>query len=241
MLRLYSDLATWWPLFSPPSEYVGEAADLLPALLAAPDAPPATMLELGSGGGSLAFQLKAHLQLTLSDISPQMLAVSRAVNPECEHVQGDMRDLRLGRAFDLVLVHDAITYAADEASARATIETAARHCRPGGAVMIVPDCVRETFEPQTSTGGEDQADGRGLRYLTWTWDPDPGDDTYEEAFALMLRQADGGTSVDHDRHRLGLFPRAAWLAWMRAAGLVATSRIDPWGRDVFLGTMRERG
>jgi SAM-dependent methyltransferase len=241
MLRLYSDLATWWPLFSPPSVYVDEAADLLPVLLAAPDAPPVTLLELGSGGGSLAFHLKEHLQLTLSDISPEMLAVSRAVNPECEHVQGDMRDLRLDRAFDLVLVHDAITYAADETSARATIETAARHCRPGGAVMIVPDCVRETFEPQTSTGGQDQAGGRGLRYLTWTWDPDPGDDTYEEAFALLLRQPDGGTSVDHDRHRLGLFPRNAWFAWMRAAGLVTTSRIDPWGRDVFLGTMRERG
>lgn len=25
--RLYMELATWWPLFSPPSEYVEEAAD----------------------------------------------------------------------------------------------------------------------------------------------------------------------------------------------------------------------
>jgi hypothetical protein len=32
-LRLYSDLARWWPLMSPPAEYVEEAADLLPLLL----------------------------------------------------------------------------------------------------------------------------------------------------------------------------------------------------------------
>src|SRR4030095_14043625 len=71
-MRLYSDLAHWWPVFSPPIHYVEEAADLLPTLLAAPDAPPETMLELGSGGGSLAFHFKHRLRLTLSDRSPEM-------------------------------------------------------------------------------------------------------------------------------------------------------------------------
>ena len=37
-----------------------------------------------------------------------MLAVSQTVNPECEHVLGDMRSLRLGRESDLVLIHEAI-------------------------------------------------------------------------------------------------------------------------------------
>src|SRR5687767_11431233 len=113
--RLYSDLARWWPLFSPPSHYVEEAADLLPELLAAADSPPRTLLELGSGAGSLASHFKTHLQLTLTDRSPEMLAVSRAVNPECEHVLGDMRSIDLRREFDLVFVHDAIMYAVDEA------------------------------------------------------------------------------------------------------------------------------
>jgi ubiquinone/menaquinone biosynthesis C-methylase UbiE len=34
------------------------------------------LLELGSGGGSLAYHLKPHFQLTLTDISPAMLAVN---------------------------------------------------------------------------------------------------------------------------------------------------------------------
>ena len=71
-----------------------------------------------------------------------MLAVSRKLNPECEHVLGDMRSLDLGREFDLVLIHDAIMYATDSASVRASLTTAHRHCRPGGATLIVPDCVR---------------------------------------------------------------------------------------------------
>ena len=146
-----------------------------------------------------------------------------------------MRGLDLGRQFDLVLVHDAIMYADDAQSARETIRTAHRHCRPGGGVLIVPDCVRETFQPKTSTGGEDGPEGRALRYLEWTWDPDPAASTFETAFAFLLREPDGTLRTESDQHRLGLFPRATWLDWMKQAGLSATSRNDRWGRDVFSG------
>jgi hypothetical protein len=49
---MYADLAEWWPLLSPAAECEEEAADLLPDLLAAPDAPPKTLLELGAGGAA---------------------------------------------------------------------------------------------------------------------------------------------------------------------------------------------
>ena len=232
--RLYTDLVNWWPLFSPPSHYVEEAADLLPDLLNAPDAPPAAMLELGSGAGSLAFHFKTRMRLTLTDLSSEMLAMSRTVNPECEHLQGDMRTINLGRQFDLVFIHDAILYLTDTASVRAAIANAGRHCRPGGGVVIVPDCVRETFAPETTTGGDDHPDGRGLRYLQWTWDQNPHDTTTETQYAFLLRAADGSVTVDHDRHTCGLFARAEWLAWMEEAGLRAQSRMDRWERDVFV-------
>jgi SAM-dependent methyltransferase len=232
--RLYSDLAAWWPLLSPPSHYLEEAADLLPTLVAATDS-PRTLLELGSGGGSLAYHFKGQFQLTLSDRSPDMLAISRGVNPECEHVAGDMRTLELGRQFDLVFIHDAIMYLTDAASVRAALATASRHCRPGGGLVVVPDCVRETFDPGTETGGEDGPDGRGLRYLEWDWDPDPSDDTFETTYAFLLREPKGEMRVEMDQHHLGLFARGAWLAWLQEAGFAATSRLDEWKRDVFVG------
>jgi SAM-dependent methyltransferase len=239
-LRLYSDLAHWWPLFSPPSHYVEEAADLIPVLLGATDTPPQTMLELGAGGGSLANHLKHHLTLTLTDRSAEMLAVSQAVNPECEHLLGDMTSVELGRQFDLVLIHDAIMYATDRDAARATIRTAYKHCRRGGAVILVPDHVRETFSPGTHTGGEDAPDGRGLRYIEWIWDPDFSDDTYEVTFAFLLREADGHVIVEAERHRVGCFARADWLKWMNEAGFTPRFRIDPWGREMFVGTTHDR-
>jgi SAM-dependent methyltransferase len=231
--RMYDDLAGWWPLLSPPGEYIEEADDLLPRLTGIPRS-GATMLELGSGGGSLAWHLKRHFSLTLTDLSPGMLAVSRQINPECEHLLGDMRTLRLGRQFDVVLVHDAIMYATEPAEVLATLRTAEIHCREGGIVAVLPDHVRESFAPETDHGGHDAPDGRGLRYLEWSWDPDPGDNSYTVEYAFLLRESDGSVTVVHDRHVEGLFSRDQWHGWFREVGMSAQSSPDPFGREIFI-------
>jgi SAM-dependent methyltransferase len=234
LLRMYDDLARWWPLLSPPDEYEAEAADLLDRLPRPSGAKQATLLELGSGGGSLAFHLKRHFRMTLTDISGAMLDVSRAINGDCEHLQGDMRSLRLGRQFDVVLIHDAIMYARSPADVRGTLHTAELHCSARGTVVVLPDYLRETFEPGVDCGGHDAPDGRGLRYLEWRWDPDPVDDTYLVHYAFLLREVDGTVRVEHDRHEEGLFARADWLTWFREAGFEAHVSLDSSGREILL-------
>ncbi|MBM4187099.1 MAG: class I SAM-dependent methyltransferase [Gemmatimonadetes bacterium] len=234
-MRLYSEFAQWWPLLSPPSHYPEEAAHLL-SLLPPPDGSRPTLLELGSGGGSLAHHLRSRYRLTLTDLSPEMSAVSRAVNPEVEHLAGDMRTLRLDRQFDVVLIHDAIGYMLDRGALDAAIGNAARHCRPGGTVVVLPDETKETFEPGTESGGEDVEDGRGLRYLEWCWDPDPSDTEYRVAYALVYREADGTVRHGFDLQRHGLFSKAEWDATFAANALAVRSVIDPWDRMVFVGT-----
>ena len=119
-------------------------------------------MELGCGGGNTASYFKPDLELTLTDISPQMLDVSQKLNPEAEHVLGDMRTLRLGRVFDVVYIHDAIVYMTTEDDLRQAITTAAVHCRPGGLLTIFPDCVRENFVEGTDidTGWARRANAR---------------------------------------------------------------------------------
>ena len=216
-MKLYGELADWWTLLSPPEEYEEEATFYGRELIGACDRPPKTMLELGSGGGNNASFLKAQFAMTLVEPSLGMLANSRALNPECEHVQGDMRTVRLSRQFDAVFVHDAVMYMTTPDDLKAAIETAFVHCRPGGAALFAPDYVRETFEPSTEHGGSD-GDGRALRYLEWCWDPDPSDTTYTVDYSYLLRERDGSVRAVHDRHIEGLFPREYWLETMRDAG-----------------------
>lgn len=230
--KMYTELAPWWPLLSAPADYAEEANFFKKQLLEACAVPPRTLLELGSGGGNNASHLKAHFALTLVDRSPAMLAVSRALNPECAHLQGDMRTLRLDERFDIVFIHDAVMYLTTPAALRAAIETATYHCKAGGVVLFAPDCVRETYTPYTQHGGHDGA-GRSLRYLEWTHPPVA--DTYAVDFAYALREGDGPVRVLHERHTFGLFSRAVWLKLLQQAGFEAKRVRDPDGRDVFVG------
>ena len=233
-MKLYDELADWWPLFSAPEDYAEEAAYFARVLSEVCNPPPRTVLELGSGGGNNAHYLKSKFEMTLVDLSPQMLEVSRALNPECEHRGGDMRTVNLGRTFDAVFVHDAIAYMTTVEDLQAAIRTVYRHCRAGGVALLVPDCVRESFIADTTHGGHDGNDGRSLRYLMWTVDPDPTDTTYRTDFAILLRDARGDTRVVRDSHVEGIFPRAEWMRLLRKAGFEPRILNDEWGRDVFV-------
>lgn len=233
-MKLYDELADWWPVFSDPREYRREASHISRVLLNAVGPKPRTLLELGSGGGNSALHLKRHFAMTLVDRSPRMLKVSRKLNPECEHIQGDIRKVRLGRTFDAVFVHDAIAHMTTERDLRAVMRTAYEHCRPGGVALFVPDFVRETFVAGTDQGGSDSAH-RQVRFLQWVFDPDPTDTTYVVDFAILLRNRQGAARIAHDRHTLGLFPRATWLRLMRDVGMKAMVIRDSEVRDLFLG------
>jgi SAM-dependent methyltransferase len=217
--RVYSDLAEWWPLISPPQEYAEEATHLAAAFGSA-EVPVREVLDLGSGGGGVAVHLKGRLALTLVDLSEEMLAVSRRLNPECEHIRGDMRTIRLGRTFDAVLVHDAVDYMTCEDDLGRVIETAFAHCRPGGMAVFVPDHIADTFREAAGGGGGGGGDatGRQASFREWTWDPDPADGWVQAEYEFVLRAADGAVQVVRETHRLGAFSRATWLRLLADAG-----------------------
>src|SRR5215213_7407401 len=220
--KLYTELAGWWQLVSPTEDYADEAA-FFKELFQADNA--RTVLELGSGGGNVAWFLKREFALTLTDISGGMLAESKKQNPELEHIQDDMRSLRLGRTFDGVLVHDAIMYMTSEEDLRAALLTAYEHCKPGGVVVIAPDWVAETFRPRTTHEGTDEGE-RGVRYLQWIWDADPNDTRVNYDLVLALKEGDELRTIV-DRQVVGVFPRATWLRFLEEVGFEAKAIEDP--------------
>jgi SAM-dependent methyltransferase len=219
--KLYRELAPWFHLLTSPEDYEEEADLYRRVLVEHADGPVETVLELGSGGGNNASHLKRHFALTLVDRSPEMLELSGRLNPELEHIEGDMRSVRLGRVFDAVFVHDALAYILSESDLQAVFETAFAHCRPGGSAVFVPDYVQETFAPRTSHGGHDSEDGeRGLRYVEWVRE-DPSDETRHVVdFAYLIRESES-VRVEQDRHICGLFSKEDWLRRLDATGFDA--------------------
>ena len=238
--KLYTELADWWPILSIPEDYAEEAEFYRQAIVSASQLIPQTLLELGSGGGNNASHLKQHLAITLVDLSPAMLAISRKLNPECEHIEGDMRTVRLNRQYDAVFIHDAIDYMQSAEDLGNTIMTAYEHCKPGGVALFAPDHTLENFQPTTSHGGHDRGD-RSLRYLEWTWDPDPSDNTYISFMVYVMRQGVESVRCVEDRHVCGLFSQDDWFQFLEKAGFTPRSvpfehsEVESGTCDIFLG------
>jgi SAM-dependent methyltransferase len=223
--QFYGALAQWWPLISPVDDYAEEADELRRVILE--HMPRAhALLELGSGGGHVAFHLKKHFECCLTDISTDMLAMSRRLNPECIHVEGDMRSLALGRTFDIVLAHDAIDYMLSETDLARVCDTAWRHLRPGGLVVLLPDEVSETFEPGTDVSGSDGPDRRAVRVFEWAEAPRPGETRVAVHYSFLLRDASGDVRSVYERHECGLFPKATWTRLLTARGFAAGAIVE---------------
>ena len=215
-MRLYDDLTPWYRLIDPPADHLDEATVYTRALTGAVTGRAETLLELGAGAGHNALFMKRQFRCTLTDISPKMQALSRELNPDCEHLPGDMRSLRLDRQYDAVFVHDAVCYITTLDDLAQVAATAYIHTRPGGAALFAPDYVRERFAETSAPLAADDG-SRSIRGVEWAWDPHPADTCYLVEYALLLRDGSNLTAAQ-DHHEEGLFSIAEWMSVLEHAG-----------------------
>ena len=225
--RLYNDLSYLWPLISPPEEYAEEAGHWRQALWDRLGPGAHRILELGVGGGHNLSHLTSDFQATAVDISPQMLALSMKLNPGVQHYLGDMRTVRLGRTFDAVLIHDAISYMVTENDLRATFATAKIHLRPGGAFLVAPDWVREVFKGATVLNWIRKRGNVEVTIQEHLREPDSAGTRLESIFTYTILE-NGNRRVERDTHITGIFSLSTWTGLMDEAGFeVETLRLPP--------------
>jgi len=229
--RLYSDLASLWRLFSPPEEYAEEVATFRARFRrhGVPDG--GTLLHLGSGGGSVDYHLKQSYRVTGVDISTAMLAQARQLNPEVEYVQGDIRNVRLNRTFDAVLVHDAISYMTSVDELEAVYRTAAAHLQVGGVMVALPEELKERLPHLEATAETRVAGSTVLTVMQTYHDADPRDHSFETVYVFLVRD-DDELRVELDRHVNGAFDLEEFLEAMRTAGFSASAErweLSEWG------------
>ena len=264
--RMYTDLAHLWPLISSYADYVDEARIWTNVLREKLGPGQHLLLELGVGGGNNLHHilyptchsepssvsdcicngnetLEPEFLAVAVDISDAMLQHSRALNPTVEHHTGDMRSIDLGRKFDAVLIHDAISYMLSEDDIKATLHTARSHLNSGGALIMAPDWFTETFRnPQLAHDIRRDTD-RHFTYIEYSHDPDPSDTTVESLIFYILERDDGTIDVQKDRHVTGLFSIETWLKLMNESGFNAEPYPYPVHEDgregvLLVGTLR---
>jgi SAM-dependent methyltransferase len=231
--RMYDEFAHLWTQISAPEDYAEEAEalrgvlfDLLEDGRNGQGCYRPSILELGVGGGNNLSHLIEFVDAVAADISPSMLEISRRLNPGVEHVIGDMRRMRLGRTFDAVIIHDAISYVLTVDDLRLTFQTARAHLEPGGVFIAGPDWIKGiTRIPNLSCKLGRRGD---LSYAEFVHDPDPEDTEIEVIFTFYIPETNAGVSprvrVEEDRHRHGLFPLETWLTTLRDAEFESGTR-----------------
>ena len=241
--RLYHDLAYLWPLVSPPEDYAEEAEYWRLTLREMLGPGRHDILELGVGGGHNLSHLTSDFDATAVDISPKMLAHSKRLNPSVKHLRGDMKSIRLGRKFEAVLIHDAISYLLTEDDLRATFATAASHLQPGGILITTPDHFRESFRaPYVDYATHATANGP-FTYSEYADDPDPADTTMRTIYVYFIQQH-GHLRIELDRHITGLFSKSTWASVMTETGFAFEERLYHLGEEdveyvMLVGKLRE--
>ena len=221
--RMYGDLAWMWPIISPPEDYREETEEYIRLIKDQSGIPVKKILNLGCGGGHHDFTLAQKFEVTGVDLSNEMLALARQLNPGVTYVNGDMRAVRLGQGFDAVVVFDSIAYMRTVESLKAAFLTAYTHLRPGGVFVTYIEETVENFEQNKTIHLTHKKDDVEITLIENYYDPVPNDFWYEANFIYLIRRA-GDLTIETDCHLLGLFPFKTWIELMESVGMQVFKR-----------------
>jgi hypothetical protein len=212
--RLYTDLAWLWPMWGDhTTEYVRYSDFAAGLIRQYAQYPVKTLLNISCGGGKNVFNLKNHFHITGFDRSPAMIKLAVALNPECDFVEGDMRNFSLGRTFDAILMDDGISYMASRADLSAAFASAFKHLRSGGVMVVTPDVTVETFQQNVTVCARSvermRPEGIDAVFVENFYDPNPSDEQFEATMIYLIRE-NGKLRIETDHFTLGLFSLETW-------------------------------
>jgi ubiquinone/menaquinone biosynthesis C-methylase UbiE len=207
-----------------------------------------SLLDVACGTGKHLEILRNRYEVEGSDVSPEMLEISRARCPGVQFHLADMAELSIGRTFDAVsCLYSSIGYMTTLERMERAIAAMAGHVAPGGALFVEP-----WFGPDnywTETAQRIFAPGRPL--MEYVDRPDLKiaciyRTEREERLTRFLFHFLVGTpqKIEYytEIHDLGLFTDQEYVEAFRKAGLTRIVR-DPqgaYGRGMFIGTRNER-
>ena len=176
-----------------------------------------SVLDVACGTGLNLKYLKDDFSCTGVDISEAMLKLARKNVEGVKFKESDMKVLKLGKQFDVVMcLFSSIGYVKTLSNLERTIQGFSRHLKPGGLALIEPSYAESAYlrgEPRVAT-----YDGAELKIARVTYA------RLRQALAVVnmhILIAKKGVEPKYfvDRHDLGVFSVDETLRIMGAAGL----------------------
>ena len=232
---LHNNLAKYYDRVYSFKDYLDEAVRLQNLIIKYLESEGNSLLDVACGTGLHLKNLKDDFSCTGVDISKSMLKIARKNAKGVTFKEADMKTLRLGKQFDVIIcLLSSIGYVKTAASLEKTIRKFSKHLKKGGLALIEPSHAKSVYvngEPRITTyNGKDAKIAR----VNFT--------KFRQATAVLnmhILIADRGKDAKYfvDRHELGIFGINNTLRIMKAAGLKSKylkNGLMP-GRELFVG------
>lgn len=219
-------------IYSAIKDYDAEAAQIHELVQRwAPEA--RTLLDVGCGTGRHLGAFRQWYSVAGADRSPSMVAVARERNPGVEVSVSDVRDLALGRRFDVVtFLFSGIAYLLDVPSITAGLVRLREHVAEGGVLVVDgwlrPDAVDPAyFTGALSVEADDMAVSRTDHHSVGN-----GRSVLDMHYSVVTL---AGIESFDEHHELALLPTADYLQAFADAGLevLEVTEGEP-GRDRYV-------
>jgi ubiquinone/menaquinone biosynthesis C-methylase UbiE len=232
---LHNALAKYYDRVYSFRDYLDEAVRLQNLIIKYLETGGNTLLDVACGTGLHVKHLKDDFSCTGVDVSKAMVRIARKNVKGVTFKVADMRNLKLGKEFDVVTcLLSSIGYAKTYANLEKTIRNISRHLKKGGLTLIEPCHANSAYvkgEPRLTT-----YDGKDVKIARVNYT------NVRQATAVLnmhLLIAERGKDAKYyvDRHELGLFGINKTLRIMKDAGLKSKYLKNGLmtGRELFVG------
>jgi ubiquinone/menaquinone biosynthesis C-methylase UbiE len=224
--RIYDAMYSW-------KDYDAEATRLHELIQLHKKTPDVMLLDVACGTGKHMSLLVKHYEVEGLDLDAELLNVARERLPDAIFHEGDMVDFSLDMRYDVITcLFSAIGYAKSNERLLQAIKTMAHHLVPGGLLVVEPWFQPEQFHADTLHAlFVDQPDLKISRMNR---------SRVEDGVSILDFHYLVGTNegIQHytEKHELGLFTHAQYMAAFEAAGLHTTydeKGLD--GRGLYIG------
>lgn len=150
---------------------------------------PTTVLDAGCGTGRVAVELARHgVEVVGVDVDRSMLDTARMAGPDVTWISADLRGLRLGRRFDVVVMAGNVVLFTPPGTESEVVASCAAHLGVGGFLIAGFGLGRgydlDAYDDHAAAGGLELVD----RWSTW----DRGSFVADGSYAVSVHRRTAG-------------------------------------------------